>query len=43
MPNAVPKGYATSRVQRSIRELADSLDEAYRLAYQIKGLTIPNE
>jgi hypothetical protein len=42
-PNAVPKGYATSRVQRSVRELADSLDRTLLLASQIKGLTIANE
>lgn len=42
-PHAVPKGYATSRVQRSVRELADSLDAALQLAIQIQGLQIPNE
>ena len=42
-PTVILKGYATSRVQRSVRELADSLDEALRLASQIQGLQIPNE
>ena len=40
-PHAVPRGYRTPRVQRAIRELADSLDEVYDLAYQIQGLQIP--
>ena len=40
-PEAVPGGYRTPRVQRAIRELADSLDDAYNLAIQIQGLQIP--
>ena len=39
----LPKGYITPRVQRAIRELADSLDEVLNLAYQIQGLQIPTE
>jgi len=39
----LPKGYKTPRVQRAISELADSLDQAYSLAYQIQGLQIPTE
>jgi hypothetical protein len=38
----MPRGYSTPRVQRAIRELADSLDEALNTAYQIQGLQIPN-
>jgi hypothetical protein len=42
-PTGVPVGYRTARVQRSVRELADALDEALNLAIQIYGLTIPGE
>jgi hypothetical protein len=39
-PTSVPKGYTTSRVQRSISELADSLDAALLLASKIQGLQL---
>jgi hypothetical protein len=42
-PAGMPRGYATPRVQRAIRELADALDQAYGTASQIQGLQLPNE
>jgi hypothetical protein len=39
-PAAVPAGYKTPRVQRSIRELADALDEVGNLAVSIKPPSI---
>jgi hypothetical protein len=42
-PNVVPRGYRTPRVQRAIRELADTLDQAFFDASPIQPLRIPNE
>ncbi len=39
----LPPGYHTPRVRRAIRLLADGLDEAYRLAYQIPSPQFPAE
>jgi hypothetical protein len=41
--NPIPKGYRTPRVQRAVRELADSLDQAYFDAYPIQPLQLTNE
>jgi hypothetical protein len=42
-PHGVPRGYATPRVQRAVRELADAIYAALQLASQIRGLHLPNE
>jgi hypothetical protein len=39
--NGLPPGYRTPRVQRALIELADQLDEAFRLASQIKSPRFP--
>jgi hypothetical protein len=41
--SGIPRAYFTPRVQRAVRELADSLDDVLNAAYQILGLQIPNE
>ncbi len=39
----LPPGYYTPRVNRALRLLADGLDEAYRLAFQIRPPEFPAE
>jgi hypothetical protein len=40
-PN-LPPGYRTPRVQRTLQELADSLDEAYQLAFRLHEPRLPH-
>jgi hypothetical protein len=35
-PDRLPDGYSTRRVQNALAELAKQLDEAHRLAVQVK-------
>jgi hypothetical protein len=41
-PKGLPPGYRTPRVQRSLRELSDALNEALKLAQQIKPPNFPS-
>jgi len=39
--HGLPPGYRTPRVQRTMLELADALDETYKLAFDIKAPRLP--